>query len=110
MVPETLRITGTFLNEISFDIPSQNWGPEEWSADFDAMQAIGIDTVIILKGGLRRETVFPSNVIGSTPAVDLATLFLQEAGRRDMHLYFGTYDSWEWAHDRSWKREIAINR
>jgi len=110
MGAEGLRITGTFLNEISFDIPSQNWGPEEWRADFDAMQAIGIDTVIIIKGGLRGETVFPSKVIGTAPALDLATLFLEEANRRNMKLYFGTYDSWDWAHERSWRQEIMLNR
>ena len=41
-----MKITGTFLDEISHDIPSSNWGPEEWAADFDAMKADGIDTVI----------------------------------------------------------------
>ena len=25
-----LRITGTFLDEISHDIPHQNWGAKEW--------------------------------------------------------------------------------
>lgn len=25
------RITGTFLDEITHDIPSQNWGQEEWA-------------------------------------------------------------------------------
>ena len=30
-----MGITGTFLDEITHDIPSQNWGEEEWAADFD---------------------------------------------------------------------------
>ena len=81
MEPEALRITGTFLNEISFDIPSQNWGPGEWADDFSAMQAIGIDTVIIIKGGLRKQTVFPSKVIGTHQQDDLAALFLEEAAK-----------------------------
>ena len=29
-----LRITGTFLDEISHDSPHQNWGPKEWEQDF----------------------------------------------------------------------------
>ena len=29
-----MRITGTFLDEISHDIPHQNWGFEEWERDF----------------------------------------------------------------------------
>ena len=27
-------ITGTFIDEISHDIPHQNWGPVEWEKDF----------------------------------------------------------------------------
>ena len=49
-----LRITGTFLDEISHDIPHQNWGLAEWDADFRNMQAIGIDTVIMIRSGYRK--------------------------------------------------------
>jgi hypothetical protein len=110
MNTDFLPVTGTFLDEITFDIPSQNWGPEEWRADFDAMQVLGIDTVVIVRGGLRRETVFPSKVIGTNPPEDLAKLFLEEAARRSMSLYFGNYDSWDWARTGRWKEEIEINR
>jgi hypothetical protein len=110
MKHETAPITGTFIDEITFDIPSQNWGPEEWRTDFDAMQAIGIDTVIIIRGGMRRQTLFPSAVIGTTTPYDLAQFFLDETTRRKMSLYFGTYDSWEWARNGTWKEEIALNR
>lgn len=44
-----LRITGTFLDEISHDIPHQNWGEKEWDNDFANMKAIGIDTVIMIR-------------------------------------------------------------
>ena len=44
-----LRITGTFLDEISHDIPHQNWGEKEWDADFRHMKSIGIDTVIVIR-------------------------------------------------------------
>jgi Domain of unknown function (DUF4434) len=110
MDTDFLPVTGTFLDEITFDIPSQNWGPEEWRADFDAMQVLGIDTVVIIRGGLRRETIFPSKVIGTNPPEDLAQLFLEEAAVRNMSLYFGNYDSWEWARTGKWKEEIEINR
>lgn len=109
MPPKPLPITGTFLNEVTFDIPSQNWGPVEWAADFDAMREIGIDTVIIIKGGLRKETLFPSKVIGTSTPFDLARVFLDEAEKRGMNLFFGTYDSWEWARNGTWKEEIALN-
>ena len=35
-----MRIAGTFLDEITHDIPSQNWGPREWAADFDVMRHV----------------------------------------------------------------------
>ena len=43
-----LKITGTFLDEISHDIPHQNWGVKEWDMDFQHMKAIWIDTIIII--------------------------------------------------------------
>ena len=49
-----LKITGTFLDEISHDIPHQNWGEKEWDADFAKMKAIGIDTVIMIRCGHRK--------------------------------------------------------
>jgi hypothetical protein len=110
MEGKLLPITGTFLDEITCDIPSQNWGQEEWRADFDAMQAVGIDTVIITRGGFKKRTVFPSGVIGTNQGPDLAKLFLEEASARNMKLYFGNYDSWEWTENGSWKEEIEINR
>ncbi len=32
-----LPITGTFLDEISHDIPHQNWGEKEWNEIFDGI-------------------------------------------------------------------------
>ena len=108
----TQGITGTFIDEITWDIPSQNWGPEEWRADFDAMQAIGIDTVIIIRGGLRGQCVFPSKVVGWNRDHDLAGLFLQETAARGMKLFFGTYDSAAHIHDGEvrWREEFAISK
>ena len=40
LVPKAagLPITGTFLDEISHDIPHQNWGEKEWDRDFQYMK------------------------------------------------------------------------
>lgn len=46
MISNMGRITGTFLDEITWDIGSQNWSADDWSRDFEAMAFIGIDTVI----------------------------------------------------------------
>jgi len=32
-----MKISGTFLAEITPDISTANWVPEEWAADFDAI-------------------------------------------------------------------------
>ena len=49
-----LPITGTFLDEISHDIPHQNWGEKEWDRDFRYMKDMGIDTVIDIRCGYRK--------------------------------------------------------
>ena len=87
------RITGTFIDEITWDIPSQNWGKEEWRKEFDTMKDIGIDTVIIIRAGLRDMAVYPSEVLGIKDVPDLALLFLDESERCGMRLFFGSYDT-----------------
>ena len=49
-----IQIKATFLDEISTDIPHHNWGYEEWDQDFQAMKAIGIDTVVMIRCGLEK--------------------------------------------------------
>jgi hypothetical protein len=110
-----MRITGTFLDEISHDIPHQNWGPVEWDADFRAMQAIGIDTVILIRSGHRRWLTFPSKVLSEQegcylPPLDLVDLFLTLAERYQMNFYFGTYDSGNYWASGNFQKEVDLNR
>ena len=44
-------ITGTFIDEITYDIPSSNWTKREWCRDLDNMKKIGIDTLVFIRGG-----------------------------------------------------------
>lgn len=92
-----LKITGTFLDEISHDIPHQNWGVKEWDKDFQYMKAIGIDTVIMIRSGYRKFITFPCKHLLDKgcymPSMDLLELFLSLADRYDMKFYFGLYDS-----------------
>jgi len=92
-----LRITGTFLDEISHDIPHQNWGAKEWDADFAYMKAIGIDTVIMIRSGHKKFITWPSKYLLSKgcymPSMDLLELFLSLADKYDMKFYFGLYDT-----------------
>lgn len=113
IVPKSngLKITGTFLDEISHDIPHQNWGEKEWDADFGHMKAIGIDTVIMIRSGYRKFITFPSKyLLGKgcyMPSVDLLDMFLRLAEKHGMKFYFGLYDSgryWDTG-DLSWEIE-----
>lgn len=110
-----MKITGTFLDEITHDIPSANWGPKEWARDFDAMQAIGIDTVILIRAGFRERMTFESETLQQfgpmRPAyLDLVDLFLREAERCGMDFYFGIYDSGIYWARGDYQKEIDINR
>jgi len=110
-----MRITGTFLDEITHDIPSQNWGPADWRQDFDAMAEVGIDTVILIRAGYRERTTFNSEVLNAhrdmLPAyTDLVDLFLAEAGKRDMDFFFGTYDAGTFWDEGDYHTEVDINK
>ena len=86
-------ITGTFIDEITYDIPSSNWSLDQWKADFDNMQEIGIDTVIFIRGGLEDRSVFPSKVLGTPYADDFASFVFEETSKRNMDIFFGMYIS-----------------
>ncbi len=109
-----MKITGTFLDEITHDIPSANWGAQEWAADFDAMRAVGIDTVILIRAGYRDRATFDSQVlqreIGMRPAyLDLVDVYLTQAERAGMTFYFGIYDSGRFWRSGQQEKEVEIN-
>jgi hypothetical protein len=109
-----VKITGTFLDEISHDIPSASWGEVEWAADFDAMRAVGIDTVILIRAGYRDRVAFNSQVLAAEqpmrPAyLDLVDLFLAQAERCGMDFYFGLYDSGRYWQAGQPGREVELN-
>ncbi len=107
-------ITGTFIDEISHDIPHQNWGPKEWEKDFQFMKAAGIDTVIVIRCGYRKFLTYPSDYLMSKyncyrPPIDLIALYLKLAEQYGMNLYFGLYDSGEYWDTGNLQSEIDIN-
>ncbi len=97
-------ITGTFIDEITYDIPSSNWSLKQWEKDLDNMQEIGIDTVIFIRGGLEKKSVFPSKVLGTHYADDFAGFIFEETSKRNMDVYFGMYIS-----NIDWNNGDAIN-
>lgn len=93
-----MKISGTFLDEITHDIPSNNWGRKEWANDFEIMKSIGIDTVILIRAGWGRTAACPSRVLTERAGIypvynDLVDMFLDLAEQNGMDFYFGTYDS-----------------
>ena len=112
---DALKITGTFLDEISHDIPHQNWGEKEWDRDFAYMKAIGIDTVIVIRSGYRKFITYPSEYLMKTfgcymPSVDLIDMYLRLSDKYGMKFFFGLYDSgkyWDTG-DLTW--EIESNK
>lgn len=112
---KAIPLTGTFLDEISHDIPHQNWGPVEWDRDFQAMRSIGIDTVVLIRSGHGRWLTYPSEVlIGGEgchrPPFDLVDLFLTLAEKYGMAFFFGTYDSGLYWQEGNFQKEVDLNR
>ena len=112
---QALPIRATFLDEISWDIPHQNWGVKEWDRDFRAMKDMGINTVVMIRCGLGRwiaapfESVLNANPAAIYPPVDLVEMFLTLADKYGMAFYFGTYDSGQWWHEGEYQKEIDVN-
>jgi Domain of unknown function (DUF4434)/Domain of unknown function (DUF5109) len=109
-----MHITATFIDEISHDIPHQNWGAAEWAKDFEYMKAAGINTVILIRCGYRKFITYPSAYLMSQgcyqPPVDLVELFLSLADKHGMDFYFGLYDSGEYWDTGDLTKEKEHNR
>lgn len=110
-----MKITGTFLDEISHDIPHQNWGTKEWDKDFQHMKTMGIDTVILIRCGHKNWLTYPSAVLQQEegaypPPVDLVQLFLSLSEKYGLAFYFGLYDSGKyWWEKGDYQREVDLN-
>jgi hypothetical protein len=112
-----MKITATFLDEISTDIPHQNWGFEEWDRDFQAMQEIGIKTVVMIRCGLEEWLTYPSEILMKErkcyePPVDLIDMYLTLAEKYGMKFFVGTYVGHRnWIDDSiDFEREIDLDK
>ena len=111
---EKVFIKGTFLDEISHDIPHQNWGKKEWSLDFKYMKSVGIDKVILIRCGYKNWITYPSKVLvmeqkAIVPHTDLVALFLRLSEENEMDFYFGLYDSGKYWTSGAYKEEVSLN-
>jgi Domain of unknown function (DUF5109)/Domain of unknown function (DUF4434) len=109
-----MKIKGTFIDEISHDIPAQNWGEAEWDADFAHMKAIGIELVILIRCGYRRFLTYPSAFLIEKnrcfePSVDLVAMYLRLAEKHGLDFYFGTYDSGHFWDTGNIELDYALN-
>jgi hypothetical protein len=110
-----LQITGTFIDEISHDIPHQNWGAKEWSMDFQYMKQIGIQRIVLIRCGYREWLTYPSEVLikeekAIRPFTDLVQLFLELCEKNQMEFFFGLYDSGKYWVTQNYKKEISLNK
>lgn len=109
-----MKITATFIDEISHDIPHQNWGAKEWNKDFQAMKTMGINTVVLIRCGWEKWVTYPSKVLMKEenvfmPPIDLIRLFLDLAEKHEMSFYFGLYDSGKYWHSDTPEKEAELN-
>ncbi len=117
VTPEIMKgmpIKATFLDEVSWDIPHQNWGPKEWDKDFKAMKKMGINTVVLIRAGLGRWIAAPFKCLLEKedvyyPPLDLVEMFLTLADKYGMAFYFGMYDSGKYWHLGEFQKEIELN-
>jgi hypothetical protein len=105
-------LTATFLDEITHDIPSQNWGRREWGREFALYRRVGIADVVLIRAGYRDRCVFAARSIpGLLPVYeDLGRMFLDLAEEHGLTLWWGTYDSGVHWLRQAWWKEAELNR
>lgn len=86
-------ITGTFIDDVTYDIPSSNWTNEQWMNDLNNMKDVGIDTLILIRGVFYDRTNYPSKYFKTTRTEDddFAGLILKGAAERGMNVYLGMH-------------------
>ncbi len=107
-------IKGTFIDEISHDIPHQNWSEKEWDNDFFHMKKAGIEFVILIRCGYKKWSTYPSKVLEKEvgiykPHNDLVDMFLRLCEKHNMNFYFGLYDSGHLLENGDKEKEIKLN-
>ncbi len=107
-----LRLTGTFIDEITHDIPSQNWSEAEWRREFSLYKKIGIDTVVIIRAGYQNKCIFPAKSVPNLLPIyeDIGRMILELAEEFNIGVYMGTFDSGAFWYRRTWWKEVDLNK
>lgn len=94
---DCMKITGTFIDELSRDMPFHNWGMAEWDKEFKLMKSIGIDSIVLPHAGLDMKLLYPSAFLASKglphPSFDKLDLLLTLADKWGFTVYCGLYGS-----------------
>jgi len=93
-----IKLTGSFLDEITHDIPSLNYDEQQWDREFACMKKIGIERVIMIRCGHKKFMTFPSATLHEIenafiPPEDLVAMFLRLCEKHGIKFFFGTYYS-----------------
>ncbi|MBO5923677.1 MAG: DUF4434 domain-containing protein, partial [Lentisphaeria bacterium] len=106
-----LPISGTFLDGISCDIPSNNWTPDIWEREFARYQANGITEAYIIRVGWGDSMMYDSKVMKCTlcPEMDMVQLFLDLGAKYNVGIYMGLFDTNKHWRCNDWANEVAIN-
>ena len=105
-------ITGTFIDEITYDIPSSNWTNDQWAKDLDNMKEVGMDTLVLMRGVFYDKCIYPSKIFPTLKKEneDFAGFILEEAAKRDMQVFMGMYISNLTWNDGDYLFEIEQNK
>lgn len=113
--PTSLKpITGTFIAPFINDTGTNNWGKDEWEADFRLMKSLGMDTVVVLHaefeyGGHRESACDPRNT--TWPEDDnLLEMIFRLCDEHEMTLYLGGTEPCSLLYAGKWQEVIEENR
>ena len=105
-------LKATYIDDLSYQMPAINWSNKQWLKEFDFMQEVGIDTIILTKGWFNGRCIYPSKVFPTLKKddEDFLSLILSEAESRKMKVFIGGYmtsNAWNTA---GVEEEIEKNR
>ena len=105
-------ITGTFIDGISCDIPSNNWTVNEWRREFARYQKDGITDICFIRVGWSDSAMYKSEVMKTTlvPHVDMVKLLLDLAQEYQLRVYVGLFDTYKYWLLNDWENEVAVNK
>lgn len=86
-------INATFIDEISFDIPSSNWSLKQWAKDLNNMKKVGINTVVIMRTVFYGKCIYNSKHFASFMYrnEDFLDFIMSECDKKHINVYVGLH-------------------